>query len=425
MNYQQTLDYLFEKLPMYQRIGGAAYKADLHNTIELCRLLGNPENKFHSVHVAGTNGKGSTSHIIASALQEAGLKTGLYTSPHYRDFRERIKINGEMISEEQVISFVEKWKAQFEEIGLSFFEMTVGMAFDYFAREKVDIAVIEVGMGGRLDSTNVVTPLVSVITNIGMDHMRFLGNTLPEIAAEKAGIIKKGIPLVVGETQEEIKNLFIQKAEALNSPISFADKNWQVFTLENNQVEIRLNGETYLGKASFPLQGAFQQRNLISALETLRMLTLGKAFEITKKDIAAGIQHVAPNTGLKGRWQVIGAQPLIICDSGHNADGIKQVVENINNTPHSRLHLVFGMVNDKSVETILKLLPGHAQYYFCKPAIPRGLDAAILANEAQRIGLTGAVFSSVQQALEAAKSAAAHNDLIVVGGSTFVVAEVV
>jgi dihydrofolate synthase / folylpolyglutamate synthase len=425
MNYQQTLDYLFEKLPMYQRIGGAAYKADLHNTIELCRLLGNPENRFRSVHVAGTNGKGSTSHIISSALQEAGLKTGLYTSPHYRDFRERIKINGKMITEEQVISFVEKWKAQFEEIGLSFFEMTVGMAFDFFAREKVDIAVIEVGMGGRLDSTNVVTPLVSVITNIGMDHMRFLGNTLPEIAAEKAGIIKKGIPLVVGETQEEIKNLFIQKAEALNSPISFADKNWQVFSLENNLVEIRLNGETYLSKASFPLQGAFQQRNLISALETIRVITLGQTFEITKKDIAAGIQNVAPNTGLKGRWQVIGTHPLIICDSGHNADGIKQVVENINNTPHRRLHLVFGMVNDKSIESILKLLPGNAQYYFCKPAIPRGLDAAILAKEAQRLGLTGAVFSSVQHALETAKSAAASNDLIVVGGSTFVVAEVV
>jgi dihydrofolate synthase / folylpolyglutamate synthase len=377
------------------------------------------------VHVAGTNGKGSTSHIIASALQEAGLKTGLYTSPHYRDFRERIKINGKMITEEQVISFVEKWKAQFEEIGLSFFEMTVGMAFDFFAREKVDIAVIEVGMGGRLDSTNVVTPLVSVITNIGMDHMRFLGNTLPEIAAEKAGIIKKGIPLVVGETQEEVKNLFIQKAEALNSPISFADKNWQVFSLENNLVEIRLNGETYLSKASFPLQGAFQQRNLISALETIRVITLGQTFEITKKDIAAGIQNVAPNTGLKGRWQVIGTHPLIICDSGHNADGIKQVVENINNTPHRRLHLVFGMVNDKSIESILKLLPGNAQYYFCKPAIPRGLDAAILAKEAQRLGLTGAVFSSVQHALETAKSAAASNDLIVVGGSTFVVAEVV
>lgn len=425
MNYQQTLDYLFEKLPMYQRIGGAAYKADLKSTIELCRLLGNPENKFPSVHVAGTNGKGSTSHIIASALQEAGLKTGLYTSPHYRDFRERIKINGEMISKKQVISFVEKWKRQFQEIGLSFFEMTVGMAFDHFARKKVDIAVIEVGMGGRLDSTNVITPLVSVITNIGMDHMRFLGNTLPEIAAEKAGIIKSNIPLVVGETQDEIRNLFIQKAEALNSPISFADKNWQVFAAENSEFDIRLNGKSYLNKASFPLQGTFQHRNLISALETLRVLTLDQAVAISKNNIAAGIQNVVSNTGLKGRWQAMGTQPLIICDSGHNADGIMQVVDNIKATPHKTLHLVFGMVNDKSIESILKLLPGNAQYYFCKPAIPRGLDAAILVKEAQRFGLTGAVFSSVQQALEAAKSAAASNDLIVVGGSTFVVAEVI
>jgi dihydrofolate synthase / folylpolyglutamate synthase len=424
MTYPETLAYMYDKLPMYQRIGGAAYKADLHNTIRLCALLGNPEKKIRSVHVAGTNGKGSTSHLIASVLQQAGLKTALYTSPHLRDFRERIRINGAMIPEMEVIRFIEKWKDQFEEIGLSFFEMTVGMAFDYFQREKVDIAVIEVGMGGRLDSTNVITPLVSVITNIGLDHTRFLGDTLQKITREKAGIIKPKVPLVVGETQQEIAAIFEEIARLAESSFTYADKLWKVVKEENGKITVYFDQKSFVEQIEFPLGGNYQQRNLCTALEALRIYSIQTGFELSKETIASGLAGVVANTGLQGRWQTLGKRPLVICDNGHNPDGIRQVMENIRETPHNKLHFVFGMVNDKNTEGILSLLPESARYYFCKPAIPRGLEAEVLAGEAKKFGLDGQVYQSVREALEAAKKTAKEDDLIFVGGSTFVVAAV-
>ncbi|NCC72667.1 MAG: bifunctional folylpolyglutamate synthase/dihydrofolate synthase [Sphingobacteriia bacterium] len=425
MTYQQILSYMYEKLPMYQRIGSAAYKADLGNTHRLCQLLDHPENKFLSIHVAGTNGKGTTSNLIASVLQQAGYKTGLYTSPHYTDFRERIRINGQMIPENEVVRFIENWENQFEAIGLSFFEMTVGLAFDYFAREKVDYAVIEVGMGGRLDSTNVITPLVSVITNIGLDHTKFLGNTLEAIANEKAGIIKSGVPLVVGETQKETKSVFLQKAEENQSPITFADQQWKIEPIGQQKVNIFFREMPYLTHTDFPPAGSYQLRNLATVMESLRTLEMITGNTLSKETIASGIANLINNTGFKGRWQTIGISPLIICDSGHNEDGIREVIKNINNTPYQNLHMVFGMVNDKDTTAILKLLPRKARYYFTRPGIPRGLSPEILAANAMKAGLIGEIYPTVKEALDAAKSAAGKNDLIFVGGSTFVVAEVV
>ncbi len=423
MNYPETLDYLFNRLPMYQRIGSAAYKADLKNTIRMCKLLGNPEKKFKTVHVAGTNGKGSTSNMLASVLQEAGYKTGLYTSPHYTDFRERIRINGLMIPESWVVDFVARWKDDLEAIDLSFFEMTVGMAFQYFDEENVDIAVVEVGLGGRLDSTNVINPLVSVITNIGFDHTRFLGNSLQEIAAEKAGIIKQEVPVVIGETQEEIMPVFQTKAAAMNAPISYADQHWEI--VEEKQTVIlkvvRIGGEEL--ELKFPLRGSYQKKNLLTVLETIQILNRSQ-IEIPSKAIQKGIKNIFQNTGFRGRWQVFGEKPLAIADSGHNREGIVQVVENIKNTPHEKLHFVLGVVNDKSLDQILELLPADAKYYFCKADIPRGLPADELAEIARHQGLTGEKFSSVEAAFVAARKNAGAKDLVFVGGSIFVVAEV-
>lgn len=422
MNYSETLTYLFDRLPMYQRVGGAAYKANLDNTLKMCALLGQPETKFKSVHVAGTNGKGSTSNMLASVLQEAGYKTGLYTSPHYTDFRERIKINGHMIPEDWVVDFVAKHKDALEAIDLSFFEMTVGMAFQYFADEMVDVAVVEVGMGGRLDSTNVITPLVSVITNIGMDHMRFLGNTLPEIAAEKAGIIKSGIPVVIGETQSETKPVFTQTAARKYAPVSFADKAWKLEKSEDATLSV-FHDDDFLFKLSFPLGGKYQHKNLVTVLETLWILRKG-GLKIPQSSIKAGLEKVKENTGFKGRWQLLGSAPLVIADSGHNRDGLVEVMKNIEATPHEKLHFVLGVVNDKSLDGMLELLPAEAAYYFCKANIPRGLPAVELASKAAAFGLNGSVFSSVQNALEAARQNAKAKDMIFIGGSTFVVAEV-
>ena len=424
MDYNETLDYMFNRLPMFQRIGGAAYKADLKNTIRLCEVLDHPENKFRSVHIAGTNGKGSTSHMLASVFQEAGLKTGLYTSPHYADFRERIRINGKMVSRSYVVKFIEDYRHRFEDIGLSFFEMTVGMAFRFFADEKVDVAVIETGLGGRLDSTNVITPLVSVITNIGMDHMRFLGNSLQEIAAEKAGIIKPGVPVVIGETQEEIMDVFTGRAEAMVSGINFADRHWNIEDAGPNGLNIFRDGIPYTRITPFPLSGSFQRKNLLTVMETLHQLRYvipGLSPEV----VSGGISHTVKNTGLKGRWQVLREKPLVICDSGHNREGIAEVVQNIRNTPHRKLHMVVGMVNDKDAGTILSMLPRDATYYFCKPDIPRGLEAAELAEKAQAAGLKGKAYESVKAALQAAISRSGDNDLVFVGGSTFVVAGVI
>ncbi|MCF8365284.1 MAG: bifunctional folylpolyglutamate synthase/dihydrofolate synthase [Bacteroidales bacterium] len=422
MNYSETLQYLFNRLPMYQRVGGAAYKADLSNTIRMCEMLGHPDNKFKSVHVAGTNGKGSTSNMLASVLQESGYKTGLYTSPHYKDFRERIRINGEMIPENRVVDFVEIHKATLEAIDLSFFEMTVGMAFQYFAEEKVDIAVVEVGMGGRLDSTNLIVPIVSVITNIGMDHMHFLGNSLPEIAAEKAGIIKTGIPLVIGETQPEVQAVFTNTATMKNAPISFADQKWKVEISKDATLDV-FNGKDLWTNLNFTQGGKYQHKNLTTVMEAVSILQ-NTGIGISMTSLKNGLENLRCNTGFKGRWQILGTTPLIIADSGHNRDGIAEVMKNIHATPYEKLHFVLGVVNDKCLDGMLELLPKQAAYYFCKADIPRGLPAGELAEKALPFGLTGNVFPSVQKALEAARTDASASDLVFIGGSTFVVAEV-
>lgn len=405
MTYQETLDYLFQQLPMYQRVGNAAYKTDLQNTIELCEILDNPQYKFKSIHIAGTNGKGSTSHMLASVLQEAGYKVGLYTSPHLKDFRERVKINGEMISEEGVIDFVNRFKTQFEQINLSFFEWTVGLAFDYFAKQKVDIAVVETGLGGRLDSTNIVTPDLSIITNIGLDHTQFLGDTLLKIATEKAGIIKTNVPVVIGETQGETQEVFIKAAKEQIAPIVFADQ-------QNKQV------------LECDLKGLYQQKNVQTAIIAINQLQ-NKGWAITDKNISIGMKNVVNNTGLMGRWQILQNHPTIICDTGHNEAGITYITQQLKQERYHKLHFVFGAVNDKSIFSILKLLPKDATYYFCEANIPRALNVNELYQQAVESGLKGNKFSSVNLALNTAKNQASNDDLIFIGGSTFVVAEVV
>lgn len=405
MNYSQTLDYLFSQLPMYQRVGNAAYKANLDNTYRLSEILNHPEKQFKSVHIAGTNGKGSTSHMLAAVLQEAGYKVGLYTSPHLKDFRERIKINGEMISENDVIDFVKEYKHEFEKIQLSFFEWTVGLSFHYFAKQKVDIAIVETGLGGRLDSTNIVTPEVAVITNISMDHTQFLGDTLAKIAAEKAGIIKSTIPIVIGETQAEIKPVFIEKAKQLNASIQFAD-------------------EGLIQEYESDLKGAYQQKNKKTVVATIQVLqTLG--WKIAENHIKKGLLNVVKNTGLMGRWQVLSKQPFTVCDTGHNEAGIKLILAQINQQSFEKLHFVLGVVNDKDIANILQLLPKNATYYYCQAKIPRALEVSILTEKAAAVGLSGTAFPTVEAAYQAAQKNATAQDMIFIGGSTFVVAEVV
>ncbi len=403
MDYRETLEFMYSQLPMFQRVGPAAYKADLGNTLRLCALLGHPESGFRSVHVAGTNGKGSVSHMMASILQEAGYKTGLYTSPHLKDFRERIKINGQMIPEENVVEFITKYQDEFVDAGLSFFEMTVGLAFDHFRNEKVDIAIVEAGMGGRLDSTNVLQPLVSVITNIGYDHMQFLGDTLEKIAGEKAAIIKQGIPAIVGETQEETKEVFIRRAAEVHTKLRFADQ------------EIKTSIKPSLA-------GPWQEKNLHTALGALDEL-MNTGFTIRDSHLEQGIEYVRENTGLRGRWEVLQTRPRVICDIAHNRDGIAEVVNMISRTPHNRLHFVLGLVADKNVDPVLELLPEEALYYFCKADIPRAMDAKELQLRAYLKSLHGLAYSSVREAFESALKNANKNDLVFVGGSTFVVAE--
>lgn len=427
MNYQQTLDYLYGKLPMFTRVGAIAFKKDLHNTIAMCEKLGNPQHKFKTIHVGGTNGKGSTSHMLAAILQQAGYKTGLYTSPHLKDFRERIRINGEMVPEEFVTDFVVQQQDIIEEISPSFFEVTVAMAFSYFANEKVDIAIIEVGLGGRLDSTNIITPELSVITNISLDHTNILGNSLPGIAYEKAGIIKPGIPVVIGERQTETDTIFIEKAKETNSQLTFADQ-------ELHTVDLHKNGQ-YLSTSVFKkeaplyenldldLSGTYQRKNILTVIQAIETLkTLG--YTISDKALYAALKNVKELTGLQGRWQTISENPLIICDTGHNIAGISEVIQNIEQTPHEELHMVIGMVKDKDISGVLEVLPKNAHYYFCHPDLERALPATELAESAKQHGLTGNTFSTISLALEAAKNNAGKKDLIFVGGSTFVVAEV-
>ena len=428
MTYQETLEWMFNKLPMYQRIGAAAYKADLNNTIQLLDLLDNPHHSFKSVHVAGTNGKGSVSHTLASVFQEAGYKTGLYTSPHLRDFRERIRINGEMIPEENVVQFIDTYKDKFEAMELSFFEMTVGMAFDYFRKEKVDIAIVEVGMGGRLDSTNLITPELSIITNIDFDHTKFLGDTRAKIAYEKAGIIKPGIPVVIGETHPETEQVFIDKAKECGSPIYFAD---QIFDCDKiyfesfteQKFDVWKNSELYMEALEIPLMGNYQQKNLTTVMCAIDLLR--DKFNLSDDDIRDGISKVVRNTHLMGRWQILCKDPLTIADTGHNVAGITEVVRQLAEMHYGKLHFVLGMVNDKDIDSVLQLLPRGAEYYFCKADIPRGLDANILAEKAFDMGLRGQVFESVSHAYRSAVNNARFGDVVFIGGSNFTVAEVV
>lgn len=391
---------------MYQRVGSVAYKADLSNTIALANHLGNPEHDFKSIHVAGTNGKGSVSHMLASVLQEAGYKTGLYTSPHLKDFRERIKINGKMIPQKKVVTFVEKHKAFFETHALSFFEMTVGLAFDHFSREDVDVAVIETGMGGRLDSTNIIIPELSVITNIGMDHTAFLGDTFFAVAKEKAGIIKQKIPVVIGESHPETESVFREAASENNAPITFAEA---------------LNFKDYTSD----LKGNYQIKNRKTVLAVLKVLRESNIFQFAKTDIEKGLASVISNTGLMGRWQVLNLQPKVICDTAHNKEGLTYVLNQIREEQFDRLHIVLGFVSDKDVDDVLKLFPKEAVYYFCKPDIPRGMDAVVLKEKANTVDLSGFAYSSVKEAYKMALKVALSDDLIFVGGSTFVVAEII
>lgn len=405
MNYKETINWMFSQLPMYQNQGATAFKKDLSNSIALSKHLNLPENKFKTIHVAGTNGKGSTSHMLASILQDAGYKVGLYTSPHLKDFRERIKINGKEISEKDVINFIKNNTNFLSENKLSFFEMTVGLAFNYFACEEVDIAIVEVGLGGRLDSTNIISPEVSVITNIGLDHTQFLGETLPEIAFEKAGIIKNEIPVVIGENQKEVFSVF---------------------------EEIALNNNTQLFVASdllhtvfkTDLKGSYQKKNMNTAIQTISILQ-EKGFTVSEENIRQGLLNVVKNTNLLGRWQILKKEPKVICDTGHNKEGLNYVFKQLQNESYERLHIVFGVVNDKDLTTILPLFPKNAKYYFCKPNIPRGLDAFQLKSECENFGLTGVILNSVHEAYKLALKQASNNDLIFIGGSTFVVAEIV
>lgn len=405
MNYQETVNWLFNQLPMYQNQGASAYKPNLDNTILLAKYLQNPEKKIKTIHVAGTNGKGSTSSLLASVLQEAGYKVGLYTSPHLKDYRERIKINGKEITEEFVINFVSQHKTFFENHQLSFFEMTVGLAFDYFVQEKVDIAIIEVGMGGRLDSTNIITPLISVITNIGLDHTQFLGNTMEAIAFEKAGIIKTNIPVVVGEFTTETKPVFVKKASETNSEIYFASE---------------LVNETYPSA----LLGDYQIQNRKTVMQSIHILQQQNEFIISEENIKNGFLNVIQNTGLSGRWQQLGENPKIICDTAHNKHGLTVVLKQLEKQKFEQLHIVLGVVNDKDLTEILPLFPKKAVYYFCSPKNLRGLDPEILQQKALIFELKGKVYNSVSEAYKEAKKKSTAKDFIYVGGSTFVVAEI-
>ncbi|MDT0691484.1 folylpolyglutamate synthase/dihydrofolate synthase family protein [Salegentibacter sp. F188] len=403
--YNETVEWMFRQLPMYQRIGKSAFKKDLTNTLKLSDHLGNPEKKFKSVHVAGTNGKGSSSHMLASVFQEAGYKVGLYTSPHLKDFRERIKINGDLIDQEEVVRFIEENQNFLEENQLSFFEMTVGMAFECFARQQVDIAVVEVGMGGRLDSTNIITPEISLITNIGLDHTAFLGTTKAEIAGEKAGVIKKNIPVVIGEREKETQQVFFSIAEEKQSELFFAE-------------------DFKFPKYEIDLKGNYQKKNLRSVLAVIKVLK-EKGWKIPDAAVLRGLSHVKLNTGLRGRWDVLQQKPKVILDTAHNEEGLKVVFTQIRKEIFNQLHIVVGVVNDKDLAKVLPLFPDNAVFYFCKPDVPRGLEAEILQEKAKEFSLEGRVYNSVTDAYEAALELALDEDLIFVGGSNFTVAEII
>ncbi|WP_316797563.1 folylpolyglutamate synthase/dihydrofolate synthase family protein [Pedobacter agri] len=427
MNYQQTLDYLYSKLPMFTRVGASAFKKDLTNTVIFCEALDNPQNKFKSIHVAGTNGKGSTSHMLAAILQAQGYKTGLYTSPHLKDFRERIRINGKMISKKEVVSFVKNQQELINQVEPSFFEVTVALAFDHFAKHEVDIAIIEVGLGGRLDSTNIIQPEISVITNISMDHTNMLGNTIEEIAGEKAGIIKKNTPVVIGETQEKSKTVFIAKANEMNAPIIFADATLKAANFKIDHAKLSLSvyqdNQIRYKNLKSDLTGIYQHKNILTVLQSIEVLNNTTSFKVLDESVFAGLKQVKKLTGLQGRWQTLAKNPLVICDTGHNEAGIAEVIKNINQTPFDKLHIVFGMVKDKDISKVLSIMPKNATYYFCKPDLERALDAQELKDQAASYQLKGNDYQSVLIAKETAIKKASKNDLIFIGGSTFVVAE--
>lgn len=421
MTYQQTLDYLYQNLPMFQRVGAVAYKKDLTNTLLLCEALGNPHLKFKSIHIAGTNGKGSSSHMLASILQSAGYKTGLYTSPHLKEFTERIRVNGQEVSKTFVVDFVERIKPAIETVKPSFFEITVAMAFDYFANQLVDIAVIEVGLGGRLDSTNVITPLVSLITNISWDHVDILGDTLPKIAFEKAGIIKPHVPVVVSEFQQEVQEVFEVKSQECESALIVASKNYRVNRLSSGLFEVTQG--PYKQVYRLDLTGIYQTKNLAGVLATVDILR-NSGFKISDIQVHEGLSKVTSQTGLKGRWQTLATKPLIICDTGHNEGGVKEILNQLNEVSFHQLHIVWGMVKDKDITKILGLLPKEASYYFCEAKIPRAMPAEELKQKAALANLKGIIVKDVNEAIAEARRNCTQDDLIFVGGSTFVVAEI-
>ncbi len=427
MNYWQTIEFLYSQLPAYHRIGKAAYKNDLSNSLALDSYLGHPHSKYKTIHVAGTNGKGSVAHMAASVLMEAGYKTGLCTSPHLLDFRERIKVNGKLIPRKAVVGFVNKHSVYLESLKPSFFEMSVAMALDYFAEAGVDVAVIEVGLGGRLDSTNVITPVISAITNIGHDHMDLLGNSLVKVAAEKAGIIKAKVPVVISETQEDLADIFISRAEEAGSDIWFADQNYHCLldspdyrkSSRTYTIADRLSGVSFTNESG--LSGDYQGKNIQAVFQIFRMLD--RIFPVTYETIMAGIRNVVRNTGLSGRWQIAGHDPLIICDTGHNQEGITHVAAQIKKIPSARIHMVIGFVRDKDISSILPLLPADAVYYFTKASVQRALDEELLRGQALACGLKGRSFRDVNSAVRAAREAASPADVIFIGGSTFIVAD--
>jgi dihydrofolate synthase / folylpolyglutamate synthase len=427
MTYQETIHYLFTRLPMFSRLGAAAIRKDLTNTIVLCEKLGNPQHKFKSIHIAGTNGKGSTSHMMAAILQTAGYKTGLYTSPHLKDFRERIKINGQMIEEKFVVDFTKRIMPVIDEIEPSFFEITVAMAFEYFVVNKIDIAVIETGLGGRLDSTNIILPELSVITNIGWDHMNLLGDTLEKIAFEKAGIIKNKVPVVIGETSKESKPVFTKRAREEESLIQFADENFHVMDWEFHKHDLRVSVDSSYSKErlsfDLDLMGYYQTKNLLTVLQTVHQLQeLG--WKIFPEHIHTALKQVKKLTGLHGRWETIHSNPTVVLDVAHNEDGIRQLTEQLEFTNHHHLHIVLGLVKDKEIDKVLSLLPKDASYYFTRASIPRALPETTLAEKAAEAGLQGQHFPEVNAALKSAMANADKNDLILVCGSVFVVGEV-
>ncbi len=424
MNYQETLDFLFEKLPMFSRQGESAYKKDLTNIIALCEALGNPQNNFKTIHVAGTNGKGSTAHMLAAIFQQAGYKCGLYTSPHLIDFRERIKVNGLRCHEKFVVEFVEKIKPLIYQIQPSFFEITVAMAFSYFSNEKVDLAIIEVGLGGRLDSTNIIHPLLSIITNIGWDHMHMLGNTLPLIAAEKAGIIKEKTPVVIGENQPEVAEVFKTTAAGKQAPVYFASDNYYVtdWKYEHHYLNISVFHHDNQDGYTLDLTGIYQLKNLITVLQSVQVMReLGYAVDDASLKFA--LSHTKKLTGLKGRWELIRHDPTVIADVAHNYDGVKQVLSQIEHLTYNQLHFIIGLVKDKEIDPVLALLPKSARYYFTRAAIPRALDENVLATQAKSHGLSGLAFGDINRALEAALQHASKDDLVIICGSIFLIAE--